>query len=171
MRLFTILTALFFVMISGLFAQKMTPQKGGNCFTLDIPAYMTKTFNLNDVASLQYHNIHKEAYTIVIEDNKEHLEFLGIKFVDADDFLKNFIESYMVDAENRKTKSLSSFEENSNKHAQLEMTWDQEGNRFYMLVTVVESKTHFYKILCWTLDEYKDSLKPDFLKIAKSLKE
>lgn len=164
---------LFFILMlpSTIMAQSYSTQKGGHCYTLDIPDYMTKTYTLNDVASLQYQNIQREAYTMVIEDEKAELESLGIKFVDAADFLSQFIGEYMVDSQNRKTSPATTFNSNGNPGVQLELEWSDEGNAFFMLVTVVETKSHFYKIMSWTLAENKDKLKYDFQKTAKSLKD
>ena len=69
-------------------AQDFSARKGGNCFTMDIPDYLTRTFELNDDASLQYQNTSRVAFVIVIEDDKAQLESLGIKFVNAKDFLE-----------------------------------------------------------------------------------
>jgi hypothetical protein len=120
---------------------------------------------------LQYQNIQREAYSIVIEDEKAMLESLGIKFVDAADFLEQFIAEYKVGSENRKTSLHTTFNANGNPSAQIELEWTEEVGDFYMLITVVESKTHFYKIMSWTLAGNKDKLKSDFQKIAKSLKD
>lgn len=156
---------------SAIAAQSFSTQKGGHCYTLDIPDYMTKTYSLNDIASLQYQNIQREAYTIVIEDEKAHLESLGIKFVDAEDFLAEFVENYKAGEENRKLSPAANFNANGNSASQTALEWTEEVGNFYMLITVVESKTHFYKIMSWTLGENQDKLKADFQKIAQSLKD
>ena len=49
----------------------------GNVYHVSIPDYMTKTYKLNDAASLQYLNASKETYVIVIEDSKDELTDLG----------------------------------------------------------------------------------------------
>lgn len=165
------LLLVFILLPAAISAQSFSSQKGGHCYTLDIPDYMTKTYSLNDVATLQYQNIQREAYSIVIEDEKAMLESLGIKFVDAADFLEQFIAEYKVGSENRKTSLHTTFNANGNPSAQIELEWTEEVGDFYMLITVVESKTHFYKIMSWTLAGNKDKLKSDFQKIAKSLKD
>lgn len=152
-------------------AQSFDIKTGGHCYTLEIPDYLTKTYKLNDVASLQYMNATKEAYVIVIEDSKEHLAELGTKFIDAEDFLRFFIKDYQVESRNRKVGKLENFESNNYGHSQVEMTWDSEDASLYMLITSVETPDHFYKILCWTLDEFKDDYKADYQKIARSLQE
>lgn len=152
-------------------SQGFSTKPGGNCYTLDIPDYLTKTYTLNDVASMQYQNTSKEAYVIVVEDEKDQLESLGMKFVNSRDFLENFLPDYLKDAKKRKQSSITEFISNDNGHSQVELTWEADDNKLYMLVTSVETKTHFYKVMCWTITENVDKLKSDFISISKSLKE
>lgn len=152
-------------------SQGFSGKQGGHCYTLDIPDYMVKTYGLNDNATLQYQNTSKEAYTIVIVDTKDELEYLGLKFVDSRDFLDGFMADYMKDAKNRSQSSVTEFKSNNNSHSQVELRWEKDDLKFYMLITVVETKTHFYKILCWTTLENVEKLKNDYLTISKSLKD
>ena len=90
-----------------LYAQaSLSEKKAGHVYYLSIPDYMLKTYDLNDVATLQYKNAAKEAYTIVIEDSKEQLEALGIKYTDAEDFLNSFLGDYNKEVKNRKVTSV-----------------------------------------------------------------
>lgn len=169
-QLFTLLA--FFICINLYGQAKLSEKKAGHVYYLGIPDYMLKTYDLNDVASLQYKNAAKEAYTIVIDDSKEQLEALGIKYIDSEDFLNSFLEDYNKDAKNRKVTSVKKFEANGNQCAQVEHTWqDEENNELYMLITVVESKTHYYKIMSWTLGKFKNTFKSDYATIAKSLRD
>ena len=168
---FLLLISAFFILTSALYSTPFTTQKGGHCYTIDIPDYMISTYNLNDVASIQYENTAKEAYTIVIEDSKSQLESVGIKFMNPNEFLTQFISNYLLDAVDRKLGSTSEFVANGNNHSQTELSWTQEEDKFFMLITVVETKTHFYKILSWSLVENKQTLYDDFMKISKSLKD
>ena len=156
---------------SNSFSQNFTTKNGGNCYTLEVPNYMTKTYDLNDVATLQYKNTLKEAYSIVIEDSKDELNALGIIFENSTEFLENFTKDYQVDQIDRTLSETIEFQSNGQSHAQVEMTWSTENGTFYMLITSVETEAHFYKILCWTLLENKEKLKNDFLTISKSLKD
>lgn len=159
------------IVTSKSYSQKFSTEKGGNCFSLEIPNYLTKTYDLNDVASLQYNNTLKEAYVIVIEDSKDELKTLGMLFINSNDFLENFIKDYQIESKNRTISEISEFESNGNGHSQVEMTWSAENSGIYMLITSVETNHHFYKILCWTLLEYKDNFKDDYLTISKSLRD
>ncbi len=154
-----------------LYSQEFSVQQGGHCFTLEIPEYLTKTYQLNDVASLQYMNALKESYVIVIEDSKDHLKEVGTKFIDSEDFLKNFIKDYQIESTNRKVSKIKNFVSNDFEHSQVEMSWESDGSELFMIITAVETQEHFYKILCWTLDQYKNDFKSDFKRISQSLKE
>ena len=138
---------------------------------MDIPDYMTKTYDLNEAASLQYQNLTKEAYAIAIVDFKDQLENLGMKFLNAKEFLDFFVKDYMLDVNDRKLTKVTEFNANKNGHAQVELSWSSDGNDFWMLITTIETKDYFYKILCWTLAEYKSELETDYKRIASSLKE
>lgn len=152
-------------------SQDFTTRKGGNCFTMDIPAYLTRTFELNDAASLQYQNTSRSVYVIVIEDEKAQLESLGIKFVNAKDFLDNFVNDFKKDFQGRKQVNPKDYTKNGNKYSQVELYWNEEGNDYYMLITGVETPEHFYKIMCWTPLENKVKVYDDFLRISGSLKD
>lgn len=167
-----LLTLSFAVLISlNAFSQGFSSKQGGNCYTLDIPEYMTRTYDLNEVATLQYQNTFKEAYVIVIEDSKDELEKAGIKFITAKEFLENFAKDYLVDAKKRKAGPITEFTANGNDHAYMEFTWESDDTDLFMLVTGVETENHFYKIMCWTIKENVDMLKNDFLTISRSLKD
>lgn len=169
MKLIAAIIAFVFSLLG--YSQNFTSQKGGNCFSLEIPNYMTKTFELNENASLQYHNTGKETYVIVLEDTKEELQSLGLVFESAKDFLNDFVSTYQTEATNRIVSEIIEFESNGNKCAQLEMSFTNQEVDFFMVVTSVESSGYFYNILCWTLLEFKDTFKNDFYRIAKSLRE
>jgi len=168
--------SLFFVLIIGILPNKLSGQKmisreGGHCFSLSVPDYMVKTYKLNNVASLQYQNIRREAYVIVIEDPKEQLDEIGMHFTGPEDFISGFLKEYKGDAAERSVSSISTFDARSNRLAQATINWTEDENQFHMLVTAVETRTHYYKILCWSVNDHWEELKDDFEKIASSLKD
>lgn len=146
-------------------------RKGGHCYTMDMPDYLTRTFSLNDVASLQYQNTARSTFVVVIEDSKEQLQEVGMKFVSAKDFLENFSNDFKKDMQNRKLTPTTEFKSNGYAHAQTELNWTEDDNEFYMLITGVETPGYFYKILCWTPQANKASVQADFQRISRSIKE
>ncbi|MFN3445594.1 MAG: hypothetical protein ACK44D_07630 [Bacteroidia bacterium] len=150
---------------------QFSTKNGGHCFTMSIPDYMVKAYDLNDVASLQYQSAVKDAYVVVIEDAKDHLESLGVKYNNPSDVLNSFSEDYMKDAKGRKLTPVKTSESNGNKFAQTEFTWKDEDGEYFMLITVTETNGHFYKTLCWTSLKNKEALIADFDTMAKSIKD
>ncbi|PVY39242.1 hypothetical protein [Pontibacter virosus] len=132
---------------------------------------MVKTYELNDVASSQYFNKNKEAYAIVIEDSKDELEVRGMRFENAVEFLDNFAADYKKEEKRRKLSKTKAFESNGNQIAQNELKWIDEDGEFFMLITAVETKTHFYKVICWTLASNAPQLKEDFKHLSASIKD
>ncbi|HPG08656.1 MAG: hypothetical protein H6561_11635 [Lewinellaceae bacterium] len=151
--------------------QQLVTQNGGHCYTLDVPEYMVKTYELNDVATLQYQNASREAYVIVIEDPKDQLEDLGMHFISASDFISSFITDYKSESESRTATELTAFDEGPNHLAQAMISWNEGEDAFYMLVTAVETETHFYKILCWSVNEHWEELKADYYRLSRTLKD
>jgi hypothetical protein len=146
-------------------------QKGGHAYKIEIPEYMQRVYDLNDVASIQYMDASKPAYTIVIEDSKEELAYFDIRYDDAYDFINAFLGVFKADVSTRRVGKLVEFEAGGVRYAQTTMKWEEEDQSLYMLITVLESPTHFYKILSWTTQEWEQRLKDDFQRISLSLRE
>ena len=153
------------------FAQQFETKTGGHEYTLEVPDYLKRTFDLNDVATLQYKNILKDVYLIVIEDEIKELESLEIDFPSTTDFLLYFVKGYNMEAENRKQSDVVEFENDGNKFSQVELTFEDEAGEYFMLITAVQTKTHFYKIMNWTKLVEKDIYYADFKRTAKSLQD
>jgi hypothetical protein len=146
-----------------------TSKKFGNIIYLDIPDYMSKTFGLNDIAKVQYANAEKEAYTIIIEEDKEDIKSAGGGFANPQEYFKFFMDSFGIDS----IQIISEVLTKSGKFQAYQGLVDgvvQDMNLFY-LITIIESPTHFYNVISWTLKENQDKLINDFKKIASSLKE
>jgi hypothetical protein len=155
---------------------KFVEQKAGHVIYMSVPDYMVKTSSLNDVASMQYMNKVKEAYVVVIEDAKEDLEAEGTKYANLKDFHDSVIESLKSEDPKAQESKPTEFQQNGNKFYQTELnatlqTEDGKEIKVTYLVTYIESKTHYYQILCWTLaNNYKD-LVGDFKKTAATIRD
>ena len=152
---------------------KFIQQKAGHIFYLDLPDYMSRTVGLNDVASIQYKNSVKDIYTIAIEDSKEDLALLEIHYASTKEFQEEFANDFLKDEEKR-TVSKPIFQTKNNiNYAEFEVSYfDKEAQtEIYYVIGIVETKTHFYKILSWTTMENKDKYKADFQKIIYTLKD
>jgi len=150
---------------------RFVTQKGGHSYTMDVPDYMLKTFDLNDAATLEYQNKAKEAYVIVIEDSKEELASLGIKYVSSKEFLEDFLKTYQEDAADRVVGAITESTSGGNAISQASFTWKSDDVETYMIVSAVSTKTHFYKVLGWTIAGNKSLLENDLRSMAKSLRD
>lgn len=163
--------------ISLCFSQtKFSEQKAGHIFFVSVPEYMVKTISLNDAATAQYMNASKNAYLIVIADSKEDLELSGQKFVSPKDFHDTNIAPLKAPENSPVETEGVEFVLNGNKYFQSELSVtlkEDDGSKMNIsyLVTYVETKTHFYQILCWSLTPDFKNLQADFKKIASSLKD
>lgn len=127
-------------------------------YIIRLPKYMTKAKNLSEDASLQYQNIFKETYTVVIDESKER-------------FINTFMELSLYDttlsiSENYRDVQLGSIEEN------MGVTWKStpvaikigkldahqieiDGNvedveeEISYLFTFIEGKDNVYMIMSW----------------------
>jgi hypothetical protein len=165
------LTSMALCLWFGLSAQGFSARKGGHCYTMDVPDYMTRTFALNDAASLQYQDLSIPAFIIVIEDEKEELQSVDMKFSGPPEFLEFFVNDFKKDATDRRVSPIASFTSNGKEHAQREVVWKEETSEFFMLVTAVDSAGHFYKILCWAPTEARSRVEADFRRVSKSIRD
>jgi len=159
------------VITTGLNAQDVdfNEQKVGHVYHVSIPDYMTKSYSLNNAASLQYHNAARETYLIVIEDSKEQLLEAGIPFQDPMEFYEHFEKTF---TDNSSQISLrNNLKIDGNPAVQVEISKPFGEYNVHYLVTVIESDTHFYKMLAWTIEPYKDRYWSDFKRIASSFRE
>lgn len=165
-----------FITIPSFSQTKFVEQKAGHIIYMSVPDYMVKTSDLNDVASMQYMNKTKEAYVVVIEDSKEDLDAAGTKYAGLKDFHDSVIESLKSEDPKAQESKPTEFQQNGNKFYQTDLnatlqTEDGKEIKVTYLVTYVESKTHYYQILCWTLaNNYKD-LVGDFKKIVVTIRD
>ena len=169
---FTILLSFLVLAFMSATAQtKLIEKKVGHAYYLSVPNYMTETKDLNKSATLQYQNILKQAYVIVIEDNKAELDSLGMKFTDPQEFYDGFITDFTSGLENKTFIGPKGLKIGKNNAVQGEVSAKFDGSPIWYLITVVETPTHFYKIISWTLVGNKDKLKQDYIKMVNSFHE
>jgi hypothetical protein len=153
--------------------------KIANEYQLSIPNYMTAAKSLNDNASLQYQNVFKETYVIVIDEDKQTLidTFLGVNQYDT---LLSVAENYR----NIQTQLLQeSMTVNSQSKPvalkistldaqQMELAGSVEGvkQEIAYFLTFIEGKEKVYMIMSWTLMDRKDKYAKTFAEVSNSFK-
>lgn len=149
-------------------------------YSLMIPKFMKKTKNLNDAASLQYQNIFKEVYAIVIDEPAAPFIEQYIELGEYDTTLSvvsnlrsaqlQFIEESGVTFEEDKTKIETTTINGLNAEiVRVEGLFDDLG--IYYIFGFVEGKNNIYTVMAWTLTDRKEKYENYLEAIVKSLKE
>lgn len=171
-KLFT-LAILFFFTVNIQAQSKFSTIKAGHVYSISIPDYMIKMVDLNDVATYQFGSEVKNGFGFVVEDSKEELLMYELKYENVTEFYDEFIKDFLVDLPKRKVSSPKTFNNDGVNYLQSEASYydDEAKDTYHYFITIVETKTHFYKVVCWTNAENKDKLKDDLYKIGSSVKE
>jgi hypothetical protein len=148
-------------------------------YSMGVATDMIKTTTLNEAASLQYQNIFKETYIIVIdEDKKEFIE--AYEDLDNYDSTRSVISNYAdtqvqlttshLDVINK--KEISSLKINGLDATTTEIDANVEGvnSPITYFLTFVEGKEKLYMIMAWTFQEKKNDHRAAFMQMAKSFK-
>lgn len=150
-----------------------------NDFSISIPEYMKETDQLHDDAVLQYMNIYKETYIVILEESKE--EFIRV-YKDLEEYndsiliirnyalvQKNFLK------ENIKVKEQTELQSLKINGMDAEMTELQgmvEGMpvEAAYLMALIEGRDNIYFIMTWTLKDKFEKYKSTFEEMIKSFK-
>lgn len=151
----------------------LKPYKAGHEFTLSLPDYFKKTLGLNDAAVIQFKNEEKDVYGFIIEDNKEELALAETTFESIDTFYDFFIKDFLVGQEKRAVTKAAKTTKGTMNFLQADASYfDKDANAdIYYYIGIAETKTAFYKILCYTTVANKAKFKADFDKILFSIKD
>ncbi len=148
-----------------------------NKYQIAIPKYMKQTNELNDEASLQYNNLFKENYIIVIDESKE-------AFITAMDEAEINDPSYSV-IENYRNIQLQLLNGNisvSNEEQSKKMKINNlnavqvsfvgkvpdVNDEIAYILTFIEGEFELYMIMTWTLKKYSKRYTGTYQKMAHS---
>ncbi len=150
---------------------KFTEVNINNRYTIEIPTYMKPCSDIQKDASLQYQNLEKDVYAIVIDEKKVTMQDYNLSF-DLDTYFNNISsQGFSESIKNGKISIPGRQEINGNKALIADITGRLEGNDVYYKFAVVETPYEFYQILTWTRADHRESLEPDMIKIIESFKE
>lgn len=150
-----------------------------NDFQISLPDYFKPAANLNDDAILQYQNIFKETYIIIIEELKSNFIDMFIELGSYDEgisCLENYrniqLVSFQQSVEMRDIKKTGRIEINNMPAEIVDFVGKVEDipNDIYYKLGFVESDENIYMIMTWTLLSRKDKYNKDFENAIKSFK-
>jgi len=148
-------------------------------YTMGIPTYMSKSTSLNDEASLQFQNIFKETYVIVIDESKqEYIDtYEDLGFYDtARNVISNYadtqVQSITSSLEVISRKEITPLRINGLSAAATEIDAKFEGvhSAITYFLTFVEGKEKLYMIMAWTMQTKKDNYRATFEQMTKSFR-
>jgi hypothetical protein len=151
-----------------------------NEYEIRIPDYMKSTTELNDEASLQYQNMFKEAYIVILDELKADVistfQSTG-QYSDSLSPVQNYskVQSGFLDQTMtilKKTEAQSIMINGLNAEV-LEIDGEVEGipEPITYFLTFVEGKEKIYMIMEWTLQSRKEKYRSTFNKSIKSFRE
>lgn len=150
--------------------------KAGHIFSIKVPFYLIKTYNINPGAVVQYWNEKESIYLLVAEEEKEKLNFSKLYNTSIREYAEGVLNNFQNAFSDFKVISQSNYESNGNKLIQYEISGSingENGNKseIIMILDVVESPTYFYQVTSWTLASNMDNYKADLKSVAKTLKD
>jgi hypothetical protein len=140
-------------------------------YTILIPTYMKPCNDIQKDASLQYQNLEKDIYAIVIDEKKITMQDYDLNF-NLDTYYNNISsQGFSESIKNGKISIPGRQEINGNKALVADITGKLEDNDVYYKFAVVETPYEFYQILTWTRASHREKLEKDMVKMIESFKE
>ncbi len=149
-------------------------------YQMSIPNYMKQTNQLNDEASLQYNNLFKETYVIVIDESKEQF-VSAIKEAGINESSHSTIESYRdiqmqllrenINISNEKISEKKTLNGMNSEQVAFVGKISGVDDEISYILTFIEGENDLYMIMGWTLNKYSKKYTNTFLQIADSFKE
>lgn len=150
-------------------------------YSINLPTYLTKAGDLNMEASLQYQNIYKEVYMIIIDESTE--EFVKT-FRELNDYdttksaLENYANAQMTSVRSEMSKIISESEPRKIKTQSGEaIVYDvsafQDGieDEMGFTVALMQGKQCLYMFMTWTFAKTKSVYQADMDNMVASFKE
>ncbi|GGB79571.1 hypothetical protein GCM10007424_19670 [Flavobacterium suaedae] len=149
-----------------------------NLYSIEIPGYFEKASNLNKDASLEYQNIFKDIYIMVIDEPKSEfndvIEENGMTYLyepNLSGYAKIVKETFGNSGTMDSIPNLKDRTINGLKAKTFHCTGTVEGEDIYWVSACLEGKDHYYQIVSWTQAGSKEDYKPDMYAMINSFKE
>lgn len=150
-------------------------------YSMKLPDYLTPGTDLNSEASLQYENVYKEVYVIVIDEPKQ--DFIDVfqelgEYDSTKSACDNYAEAQMKSIEDNMTTVTSKSTMRKTKLngcdarvADVAGTQDGIDDAMGFTVAFVEGKETLYMVMTWTFEKSKDTYQDDMDAMINSFKE
>jgi hypothetical protein len=157
-----------------------TTESALGLYEITIPKYMKVATDLNMEASMQFHNIYKETYLAIIDEDKSDF-VVAYQELGAYDYSLSTIGNYRKIQLDYFMERLKVIERSAPKlltidgrsAEQVEFTGrvaDVDSDIFYMM-TFVEGRNDVYMIMTWTLGNSEETYRETFYHMTDSFRE
>ena len=171
-----ILLAFFIVSCQNTEPHYLTVKK--DIYKIDIPEHMEESDKLNSEASLQYQNLFKELYIIILDEPKKDFnelisdDYYADKYsTDVKGYTDFVLDNYYyetevttTDPEAVKINGLDAFTHNMEER-------NTAGYDIFFKVAYIEGRNNYYRVMVWTLSEYKEEYRETMERMINSFKE
>lgn len=141
-----------------------------NRYSLDLPSFLAEGIDLNDDASLQYQNILREFYVIVIDEPKSDITAViadngltGMYPTEFDAYTDLMLDGFDAALDITKESEVIDTTINQMPARLININATVEGLKAYYALALIEGKNNYYQVLSWTVDskeaEHKDLMK------------
>lgn len=142
-----------------------------NRYTILMPSYMKPCNDIQKDASLQYQNLEKDIYAIVIDEKKVTMQDYDLNF-NLDTYYNNITsQGFSESIKNGKFSIPGRQEINGHKALIADITGKLEDNHVYYKFAVIETPYEFYQILTWTRASQREKMEKDMITMIESFKE
>jgi len=153
---------------------KFKPFKYYSDFQLDLPEYMTEVDLQNADAQMQYGDMLKEHYALIIMENISDLVDLGFDF-NIDDYMGFALENVMNTISNSKSERVHKTIQNETGIDYISYkiwgTLEEENIDVYYRLTIFKSDTRFYNLMTWCMADDERTYDPIMDKMIRSFEE
>ena len=147
-----------------------------NDYSISLPDFLSEGKDLNDDASLQYQNLFKEFYIVVIDESKESFKD-AIEINELEDIYESNFDGYtkllignLEAAVTFKNKKEIETKINGLPAKILEFEGNVDGIDIYYQVAYIDGITNYYQIMTWTLADKKETYKETMDEMFQSFK-
>lgn len=150
---------------------KYNEVKTNDQYSISLPDYMAPASDMHPQASLQYQNPEKELYIVVVDESKEQMQAYDLNY-DLETYYKNIVSTpFSEQLKNGKVSMPARMDIDGNKAFISEITGNINNADIYYKLAIIESPTHFYQLVLWTKNDYKEKMSPVMEAMIESFKE
>lgn len=133
-----------------------------NQYAMRIPAMLSSTSRLNEDASMQYQNILRELYVIVIDEPIDEIkqafsdfQLMDLDSMDLDGYAMLILDAFADNLSSHRTQGVVPAKINGLPARIAKVDARIQGHSVFYHIAIIEGEDHYYQIMTWTLASRK----------------